>query len=136
VASYDHGLLEVSAGNYAEALAVVAPMRRIFKTIPGAAELRNDGGPAVGKQGGVRVARAEVAPTHDLELTPSERRVVELAASGMPNKYVATALFISPKTVEANLGRIYRKLGIKTRDELGRLIGEGVTAARVPAETD
>ena len=42
----------------------------------------------------------------------------------MTNKDVATALFISPKTVEANLVRIYRKLGIKTRAELGRVIGE------------
>jgi DNA-binding CsgD family transcriptional regulator len=70
------------------------------------------------------LARAEVVPTHDLTLTPSERRVAELAASGMTNKDVAAALFISPKTVEANLVRIYRKLGIKTRAELGRLIGE------------
>jgi DNA-binding CsgD family transcriptional regulator len=58
------------------------------------------------------LARADVVPTHDLTLTPSERRVAELAASGMTNKDVAAALFISPKTVEANLGRIYRKLGI------------------------
>jgi DNA-binding CsgD family transcriptional regulator len=71
------------------------------------------------------LARAEVVPTHDLSLTPSERRVAELAASGMTNKDVATALFISPKTVEANLVRIYRKLGIKTRAELGRVIGGG-----------
>jgi len=71
------------------------------------------------------LARAEVVPTHDLSLTPSERRVAELAASGMTNKDVATALFISPKTVEANLVRIYRKLGIKTRAELGRLFGGG-----------
>jgi DNA-binding CsgD family transcriptional regulator len=70
------------------------------------------------------LARAEVVPTHDLTLTPSERRVAELAASGMTNKDVATALFISPKTVEANLGRIYRKLGIKTRAELGRIFGD------------
>jgi DNA-binding CsgD family transcriptional regulator len=71
------------------------------------------------------LARAEVAPTRDLALTPSELRVAELAASGMTNKDVAAALFISPKTVEANLGRIYRKLGITTRAELGRVIGEG-----------
>jgi len=70
------------------------------------------------------LARAEVVPTHDLSLTPSERRVAELAASGMTNRDVATALFISPKTVEANLVRIYRKLGIKTRAELGRIIGD------------
>jgi ATP/maltotriose-dependent transcriptional regulator MalT len=70
------------------------------------------------------LARAEAAPTRDLALTPSERRVAELAASGMTNRDVAAALFISPKTVEANLGRIYRKLGIKTRAELGRIIGD------------
>ena len=35
----------------------------------------------------------------------------------------ANALFISPKTVEANLARIYRKLGIKSRAELGRHVG-------------
>ena len=68
------------------------------------------------------LARAKVVPTHDLTLTPSERRVAELAASGMTNREVAAALFISPKTVEANLARVYRKLGIKTRAELGRLI--------------
>jgi len=70
------------------------------------------------------LARAEVVPTRDLALTPSERRVAELAASGMTNKDVAAALFISPKTVESNLGRIYRKLGINSRAELGRIIGE------------
>src|SRR6478736_5809681 len=70
------------------------------------------------------LARAEVVPTRDLALTPSERRVAELAASGMTNRDVAAALFISPKTVEANLARIYRKLGIKSRAELGRVIGD------------
>ena len=53
-------------------------------------------------------------------LTPSELRVAELAASGMTNKEVSAALFISPKTVEANLARVYRKLGIRSRAELGR----------------
>jgi DNA-binding CsgD family transcriptional regulator len=71
------------------------------------------------------LARAEAAvPARDLALTASELRVAELAASGMTNRDVAAALFISPKTVEANLGRIYRKLGIKTRAELGRIIGD------------
>jgi DNA-binding CsgD family transcriptional regulator len=70
------------------------------------------------------LARVNVAPTQDLTLTPSERRVAELAASGKTNRDVASALFISPKTVEANLARIYRKLGIKSRAELGRVIGD------------
>jgi ATP/maltotriose-dependent transcriptional regulator MalT len=70
------------------------------------------------------LGRTNVAPTRDLTLTPAERRVAELAASGMTNRDVAAALFISPKTVEANLSRIYRKLGINSRAELGRIIGD------------
>lgn len=70
------------------------------------------------------LARANVGPRQSAQLTPSEQRVAELAASGMKNRDVATALFISPKTVEANLARIYRKLGIKSRAELGRHMGK------------
>lgn len=69
------------------------------------------------------LARANVGPRRSGQLTPSEQRVAELAAAGMKNRDVASALFISPKTVEANLARIYRKLGIKSRAELGRYIG-------------
>jgi DNA-binding CsgD family transcriptional regulator len=69
------------------------------------------------------LVRANVGPRQSGQLTPSEQRVAELAASGMKNRDVATALFISPKTVEANLARIYRKLGIKSRAELGRHMG-------------
>ena len=57
------------------------------------------------------------------ELTASEQRVAELAATGVTNREVAAALFISPKTVEANLTHIYQKLGIRSRAELGRLMG-------------
>lgn len=69
-------------------------------------------------------ARTKVAPTRDLALTPSEQRAAELATPGMTNRAVAAAMFIGPKTVEANLARIYRRLGINSRAELGRLIGE------------
>jgi DNA-binding NarL/FixJ family response regulator len=57
------------------------------------------------------------------ELTASERRVAELAATGVTNREMAAALFISPKTVEATLSRIYRKLNIRSRAELGRIMG-------------
>jgi ATP/maltotriose-dependent transcriptional regulator MalT len=67
-------------------------------------------------------ARTKVSPSHDAGLTPTERRVAELAASGMTNRDVAAALFISPKTVEHNLSRVYRKLGIHSRAELGQWI--------------
>ena len=56
-------------------------------------------------------------------LTTAEQRVAELAAAGMTNRDVAGVLFISPKTVEATLARVYRKLGIRSRAELGRRIG-------------
>jgi DNA-binding NarL/FixJ family response regulator len=62
------------------------------------------------------------------ELTEAERRVAELAASGLTNKEVAQALFISPKTVEANLARVYGKLGIRSRAELGARMAERAKA--------
>lgn len=53
------------------------------------------------------------------ELTPTEEQVAALAAAGRTNREVARELHMSPKTVEANLGRIYGKLGIRSRAELG-----------------
>ena len=57
------------------------------------------------------------------ELTASEQAVAQLAASGLTNREVAAQLFMSPKTVEATLARAYRKLGIRSRAQLGTLIG-------------
>jgi DNA-binding NarL/FixJ family response regulator len=54
------------------------------------------------------------------ELTASELRIAGLAASGMTNRDVATTLFISVKTVEINLTRAYRKLGIRSRAQLAQ----------------
>jgi DNA-binding CsgD family transcriptional regulator len=51
-------------------------------------------------------------------LTRNERRVALLVAQGRTNHEVAAALAISPKTVEANLTRIYRKLRVRSRTEL------------------
>ncbi len=44
--------------------------------------------------------------------------MAELAASGTTNREVAAKLFISAKTVEATLARVYRKLGIRSRADL------------------
>ncbi len=68
--------------------------------------------------------RTNVAPGDTAQLTPSELRIAELVAKGMTNRDAAAALFISPKTVEHYLGRVYRKLGIHTRAELGRWLGD------------
>jgi DNA-binding CsgD family transcriptional regulator len=51
-------------------------------------------------------------------LTATERRVAELVGSGRSNQETAAGLFMSVKTVEANLTRIYRKLSIRSRTEL------------------
>ena len=54
------------------------------------------------------------------ELTTSERAVAELAAAGVPNREIAGRLYISEKTVEAVLTRVYRKLSVRSRTELAR----------------
>ena len=68
-------------------------------------------------------ARAELAriggraPSQTL-LTPTETRVAELIAAGGTYREVGDALFISPKTVQWNLSKIYRKLSIRSRAQL------------------
>ena len=54
------------------------------------------------------------------ELTPTERKVAALVAEGLPNREVAAALFVTPKTVEFHLRNVFRKLGIRSRAELAR----------------
>jgi len=51
-------------------------------------------------------------------LTPSERRVAELAAQGQTNAQIAQGLFVTLKTVETHLSSVYRKLDISSRREL------------------
>ena len=51
-------------------------------------------------------------------LTPTESRVATLVAEGRTNREVADALFVTVRTVEANLTRIYSKLGVRNRSEL------------------
>ena len=64
--------------------------------------------------------RAGLAPGPDNTLTPTERRIADLVAAGQTNPEIAGTLYISVKTVEANLTRIYRKLGLRGRVELAR----------------
>jgi DNA-binding CsgD family transcriptional regulator len=52
-------------------------------------------------------------------LTPSERRVAQMAATGMTNREIAQALFVTTKAVQFHLGNTYRKLDITSRDQLG-----------------
>ena len=65
------------------------------------------------------LSRIGLRPPAPLELTATEERVAVLAASGHTNRQVAAALFLSPRTVEDNLARVYRKLGVSSRAGLG-----------------
>jgi DNA-binding CsgD family transcriptional regulator len=81
-----------------------------------------------GARGVERRARTELAAigirprtterTGPDSLTPSERRVVELAASGATNREIAQELFVTEKTVETHLGRAFRKLDVSSRRQL------------------
>jgi Response regulator containing a CheY-like receiver domain and an HTH DNA-binding domain len=73
----------------------------------------------------VRVGPRRRAPD---ELTATELRVAELAAAGMTNREVAQVTYMSAKTVEAHLASVYRKLGIRSRAQLGARV-----AALAPA---
>lgn len=52
--------------------------------------------------------------------TVGERTVAELAAAGVTNREIGAQLYLSPKTVETVLTRVYRKLGVRSRTELAR----------------
>jgi len=79
-------------------------------------------------------ARAELRriggrPARNAGLTATEEKVAELVASGLTNREVAGALFMSVNTVGANLSRIYHKLGVRSRTELGAKLASGRSAA-------
>jgi DNA-binding NarL/FixJ family response regulator len=56
-------------------------------------------------------------------LTETERRVAELVADGLSNKEVAARLFVSVRAVEANLSKVYAKLGVRSRTQLAGRLG-------------
>jgi DNA-binding CsgD family transcriptional regulator len=76
---------------------------------------------------GVKARR--YAPIGVESLTPSERRVADLAASGMTNRQIAQSLFVTVKTVEAHLSAAYGKLDIGSRRELPAALAGGGPAA-------
>ena len=61
-------------------------------------------------------------------LTPSERRIADLAAQGRTTRDIAHALYVTPRTVEGHLTHVYRKLGVSTRTALTGVLREGTEA--------
>ena len=63
---------------------------------------------------------------HGDGLTPAQQRVAELVAAGMSNREIAGELFMSLRTVETHLTKIYRELGVKSRAQLVAIMaGQG-----------
>jgi DNA-binding CsgD family transcriptional regulator len=71
------------------------------------------------------------------QLTPQELQVALVVAQGATNREAGGALFLSPKTVETHLSRVYRKLSVRSRTELAALLArEGVTAGNPTSRAD
>lgn len=82
------------------------------------------GAPLWARKAKAELARIPGRTTSSGAMTETERRVAELVADGLSNKEVAARLFISVRTVEANLSKVYAKLGVRSRTELGRRLDD------------
>jgi DNA-binding CsgD family transcriptional regulator len=81
---------------------------------------------------GERLTRT--GPAAHEQLTPQELQVSLAAAEGLTSKEIGARLFLSPRTVDFHLGRVYRKLDVRSRAELIKLFAEkGGAGERVPA---
>jgi DNA-binding CsgD family transcriptional regulator len=69
-------------------------------------------------------------PDRRRELTPQELQIAHLIGQGKTNKEIGSQLFLSPKTIEYHLTNTYRKLGVHSRAEVARAIGQGCAKAR------
>ncbi len=85
------------------------------------------GSPPWSDRARAEIARIGLRPRAPQDLTETEQRVAELAATGLSNRQIAELAFLAPKTVGNVLERVYAKLGIHSRAELGARMGERVS---------
>lgn len=102
------------AGRRAEADAVLSTAREQFARLGAATYVRRCDGELAA--GGVNASRTTHA--HSDVLTPQESAVAALVAKGRTNKDVAAELFLSVKTVQYHLTRVYAKVGVRSRSQL------------------
>jgi DNA-binding CsgD family transcriptional regulator len=82
---------------------------------------------ALGAQPWLAAAQTELARldgARESGLSATERRIVDLVRRGATNREIARATFLSIKAVEANLTRLYRRFGVRNREQLGRALAE------------
>ena len=105
-------------------------LRRERRRAEARAQLRtaHDMFDAIGMQAFAERARRELRATGEttrrrpvtvsVELTPQEAQIARLAAGGLSNPEIATWLFLSPRTVQYHLGKVFAKLDITSRSQL------------------
>jgi DNA-binding CsgD family transcriptional regulator len=105
-------------------------LRRGQRLIDARAQLRaaHEAFTSIGMQGFADRARAELLATGEKvrrhpvetrdELTTQERQIAQMAGNGLSNPEIGTRLFLSPRTVEWHLRKVFTKLGISSRKEL------------------
>ena len=119
-----------------------AALRRANQRTAAREPLRDRAGPGIplrrdaaraagqGRAAGGHGARPRRGALTGLEaLTTSERRVAELAATGMSNPEIAQALFVTLNTVEGHLRHVYQKLSVSSRAELPTALRSAVPQA-------
>jgi DNA-binding CsgD family transcriptional regulator len=94
--------------------------KRLAREYLGRAEIafRDLGATLWADRANAELGRIGGRPSTPFELTETERDVTSLVARGYTNQEAADALFVSPSTVQANLKRVYQKLGVRSRTEL------------------
>ena len=119
----DHGAALRRAGRRTEARAPLRhglAMAEDFAAPTLIARARDELHAAGGRRGRAEIDRSK--------LTPTERRIAELASSGLTNRDIAGRLYISRKTVEWHLSRAYSKLDVRSRRELAPTLAQGETS--------
>ncbi|MGO9964092.1 MAG: response regulator transcription factor [Acidimicrobiales bacterium] len=81
-----------------------------------------------------RSTSADPAVAAWASLTDAERAVAEVVARGLTNREAGRRVYLSPHTVDSHLRQIFRKLGINSRVELARMVGEHHRQFRGAAE--
>jgi DNA-binding CsgD family transcriptional regulator len=70
-------------------------------------------------------ARKRTVPTADQKLTAQEAQIARMVCDGLSNPEIGARLFISVRTVQYHLHKVFTKLGIESRSQLGRVLAEG-----------